>query len=123
MGTWSLNRCRRQQQGFSLLETLVGTALIGVIGFVFASAISSNTNNSGLLDDRVQASALIRTQLEEIRNEPYQDTYSTTVVTPPGFSLSIVTEPQNVENTLQRITVFAAHDGRSLLHIMDYKSR
>ena len=120
MGTWSLNPCRRQQRGATLLETIVGTALIGVIGFVFAGALSTNSNNSGLLDDRVQASALIRTQLEEIRNEQYQDTYSVTVVTPPGFSLSIVTE--DLEDELQSITVFAAHEGRPLLHIMDYKS-
>lgn len=102
MGTPPRNPRPRGQKGFSL---------------VFASALSTTSNNSKILDERVQASALVRTQVDDIRTLPYQDSYTVSVATPSGYSLSILTAPVDVSNNLQSNTVRAlfCQDGATLL--------
>ena len=62
---------RQEQRGFALLEMLMTLALLGIIGTGFMSAVSTASLSTTRLDEHVQAVALARSQLEEIKSLPY----------------------------------------------------
>jgi len=132
----------RSQYGFNLIEVLVAVAILGAIGVVFIAAMTTANRSLGVLDEKTQAEALIRSQLDGIKLAPYLDAgnYAVTVTLPPQYSMTInVESPQKIGinqtpldvlegypvTTLQEITVsiFRAGDGadRFVLSIGTYK--
>ncbi|MFC2069973.1 prepilin-type N-terminal cleavage/methylation domain-containing protein [Chloroflexota bacterium] len=120
-------QCRRisNQRGSTLIEILVATAILGVIGVVFVSAISAGTIGAGKVEERSTAESIARTQIEFIKSLPYADSNSyPPVVTSSGYEPRVeVTElsPAEYPNTLQKIVVTVFRDGRSLLSIETFK--
>jgi prepilin-type N-terminal cleavage/methylation domain-containing protein len=62
------------QSGFSLIEIIVGVAIIATIGLVLINAIDTNAKSRGILDEKVQATNIITAYLEGIRQVPYSAT-------------------------------------------------
>lgn len=113
----------RLQRGTTLIETLLALAILGSIGTVYLSAVSTGSHTSARLDKQATAERLVRNQLEEIRGTTYDDTvpYQYPVVDCPAhYSINIDVEP-NVDNTLQKITVTVSHQADTFIRINTYK--
>ena len=134
----------REQSGFTLIEALVAVAILAAIGVTFTTAYYTSYKSVGTLNEKTQAEALIRTQLDDIQASTYQETgnYTVTVTLPPQYSMSInTTTPQRIGTadnytsleelvgepvtTIQEITVtvFRTGNGRArpVLSIGTYK--
>ncbi|MFC1916189.1 prepilin-type N-terminal cleavage/methylation domain-containing protein [Chloroflexota bacterium] len=134
----------RRQWGFTLVEVLLAVAIFAAIGVTFISAIGTGYRSVRILDEKTQAEALIRSQLDDIKASPYQDSgnYTVTVNLPPTYSMSIkVTAPMSIGTadnytsleelmggpvtTIQEITVSVFRPGngedRPVLSIATYK--
>ena len=88
-------RFLRGQRGFTLIEMVVAVAILAAIGVTFITAIDTGYGGVRILDEKTQAEALIRSQLDAIKVSPYQDTgvYPVTVTLPPQYSMTINVEP------------------------------
>lgn len=122
---------RQEQRGFALLEMLMALGLLGVIGVGFMAAMSTTSLSTARLDEHVQAVALARSQLEEIKSLPYASSYSITVSPPSPYSVAIqvvTIDDTNcvIEgncNTLQEITVQVSDPSKTILSLATYKKQ
>ena len=74
------------------------------------------------------ADNLARTQMEDIKDLPYDDTnfYPVSVSSPGDYTVSIIVtdeSPVGLENTLQRIKVMVVHGERPLQVLESYKAK
>ena len=85
----------RGQSGFTLIEVLVAVAILAAIGVTFIGAIDTSYRSVRILDEKTQAEALIRSQLDDIKISPYLDSgnYTVAVTLPPQYSMTINAEP------------------------------
>jgi len=102
----------RGQTGFSLIEVTFAVGLLAIIGVVFIGSLNTAYRSVGVLDEKIQAEALARSQMEYIKDSPYNDSgnYTVTVDLPTQYSMSINVQditptPTLQENTLQEIKV------------------
>jgi len=135
-------RLLRGQRGFTLIEVLVAVAILAAIGVAFITSIDTGYRSARILDEKTQAEALIRSQLDDIRVSPYQDSgnYTVTVTLPPQYSMTINVEPpqqigldripledlvEEPVTTIQEITVSVFRTGngsdRPVLSVGTYK--
>ena len=133
-----------RRSAFTLIEVVVAVAILAAIGVTFIRAIDTGYRSVRILDEKTQAEALIRTQLDYIQASIYQDTgnYTVTVTLPPQYSMSInVTAPKRIGTadnytsleelmgepitTIQEITIKVSRTGidgdRPVLSIGTYK--
>ena len=134
----------RRQSAFTPIEVLVAVAILAAIGVTFINAINTGYGSVRILDEKTQAEALIRSQLDDIKASTYQDSgnYTVTVTLPPQYSMSInVTAPRCIGTadnctsleelmgepvtTIQEITVSVFRTGsdgdRPVLSVGTYK--
>ena len=85
-----------------------------------------------MVDEHVQAEALARAQLDDIKDTPYQSSgvYAVTVDRPPGYSMSIDVQTLDTDtcaadgncNTLHEITVSISADDSPVSSVTYYKA-
>ena len=121
----------------TLIEVLVAVAILAAIGVTFISAINTGYGSLRIMDEKTQAEALIRSQLDDIKALPYLDSgvYPVTVTVPNQYSVSITVEILDTEtclddgncNTLHMITVAVSRTvsggNRPVLDVSTYKVR
>jgi len=119
----------RGQTGLTLLETLIALAILGLIGVAYLSALNTGFRLEGIIREHVRAENLARAQLEDIRYQPYQDSYTVSVPLPSEYSITIDTqpycapEPCTPDNNIQQNTVKVSRNGKPLLTVTDLKTR
>ncbi|OGO02824.1 MAG: hypothetical protein A2Y72_00230 [Chloroflexi bacterium RBG_13_53_26] len=115
---------RKEQEGYSLIEVLVGVAILGVVGVGFLSALSSGYLALILADEKTMAEALTRTEFEDIRSLPFDADAVGYTDTELGYD--IVVSVVNVDDSgspspIQKWTVSVSHDGSEVLTTSSYK--
>jgi len=132
-------RLLRGQMGFTLIEVLVGAAIIAAIGTGVIRAIDTNARAIRVLDEQVQATNLVTAYLEGIRQLPYSDSASpyasvnVGIVKPPQYIvvMDIAYSPDGVywaptnnngAYKLQRITISVSHGDKPVLSTCTFKS-
>ena len=119
----------RDQLGFTLLEVLVSLSIFGFIGVGLLAALSSGLRAQDVNRVHVVGENLARAVLEDIRFQPYADSYTVSVPVPSRFSFTASTapfcapEPCTPDINLQRSVVTTFRGGEAILTVEDLKVR
>ena len=140
---------RGRSRGFTLIEVLIALALFAIIAIVFAGGLSTASRAVTIADIRTRAESLARTQMESIKDQPYNPAPTggvanyTKVDAPEGYSicsfsrtsppadcgLLVLGVPWDSEGDtavdeddgLQKITLVIKHDDREIITLEGYK--
>jgi len=116
------------EKGFSLLETIVAIALLGLVAVAFLGGLGTSTKATMTTGDRAIAETLARSELEYVRNCTYQydtDEYDINPMLdiPESWSMTPpVVEPLHAtDDGLQKVTVSVERNGKTVLSLFTYK--
>ena len=130
-----LRKFLTDQQGATLVEELTTVAIIGLGIVVLVAMITTGVIGVRLVDDKVLAESLARSQLELIKDAAYQPDPGTSpypAVTPvSGYTVSVGIEYWNAtsssftttlrNNGMQKITVTVTSNGDTLAQTAAFK--
>ena len=121
--------------GQNLMEVLIALAILGVVAVAFLSALATSSKALIIADERTTAESLTRSELEYIKNSPYDVTNN-----PPQYSLdpdidipdgydieseAVRLDPEDDstedDDGIQKITVEVYHQGKLILGTADYR--
>ncbi len=118
----------QDQRGVGLVESLIAVAILGTAVVAFIMALSAGTVAVREGNQQVVAQSLVRTQLEYIKNYPYEpgvDTYPTdpTMDMPGGYTISVEVDsiPEADDTDIQKIGVTISIGDENILTVEDYK--
>ena len=114
----------RGENGLTLVEALVTVAIVGVAFVAFAVALATGSLAVREGDQEVAVQSLARTQMEYIKDYPYDSGATTypTVNTTDNYSISVaVTSTPDADSNIQKVTANISRDGQVLLTVEDYK--
>ena len=121
--------CQGSSNGFSLIEVLITLALVGIIAIAFLSALATASMALITADERATAESLARSQMEHVKNQPYdfddpqsyeQDNVEST--DQPGYFISVSAEPlHDPDDGIQKITVTVSRDDEEVITLENYK--
>lgn len=129
----------REEKGFSLVEVLVALAIIGLVAVAFLLALTTAANANRIADTRTTAESLARSQLEEIKQQPYIDyselghseyltLSSPDYIVPDGYDVSFaitLLDPDgdgiSDDDGLQHVLVTVEKNGSEIITLEGYK--
>lgn len=112
------------ERGFGLVETLAAVAILGVVVVAFVVGLSSGTIAVREGNQELVAQSLAQTQLEYVKDYPYDSAATTypTVDTPEGYSICVeVGSIPDTDTDIQKIMVTISRDEEDILTVEDYK--
>lgn len=111
------------EKGIGLAETVIALGLLAFIGVVFMTGLYVISNNTGVYQELVTASALAQSQIEEIKASSYDSSgqYPISVPASPGYNISIALDPPYVDGK-QNIRVVVKWGGKRALQFKTIKS-
>ena len=116
------------EKGFSLIETIVATTLLGVVAVAFLSGLGTSIKATLITKDHAVAESLARSELEYVRDYAYEyDTneyeVNPTLDIPAGWSITPpVVEPMHeTDDGIQKVTVNVERNGETVLSLFTYK--
>lgn len=141
-----MNSLVKKENGFSLVEVLVGLVIIGIIAAGFLLAIATAYKANIIADERTTADSLARAQMESVKAQTYIEAeddseviYIKLAVIPDGYEIwsvnrtgeteDIIGVPWDSQNGtaavnddgLQKIKLIIKHNGKEVLTLEDYK--
>ena len=117
----------RNQQGFTMVETVVSIAVLSITAVALMGAISTGSLGYRVVDRQVTAVRLAVTQMENTKAyTPYLVPPASypTVTLPTGYGLAVLATLVSGRdpNTLEKITVTVTHNGSTLKVLEGYKA-
>ena len=128
------------QKGFSLIESLVGLAVFGLIGIIIMTSLATSARSNMTNSNLTEAESLARAQLEYVQSQTYNGTNNGTVYAPPylaitlptgySFATSVATMVTRINSNgstvttddgLQQITVSIKYATATLFTLTGYK--
>jgi type II secretory pathway pseudopilin PulG len=116
----------RSEQGFTLVEALVSVAILTLALVVFISGLSTGVLSTSHSDRLSTAHELARSQMEYVKELPYQPAPATyaTVTPTAGYTVSAAAAdlPGVVSDaSIQLVTVSVAKDGAPVFTLEGYR--
>ena len=122
----------KNERGVGLIEVLVALAILGVIAVAFLTGLATTAKAVLIADVRTTAESLARTQMEDVKDQPYDDTlpieYTELSDIPADFDIDITAERMDPEEDgtgnddgIQKITVTVEFQGEVKTTLVDYK--
>jgi len=112
------------ERGFGLVETLAAVAILGVAVVAFVIGLSTGSIAVREGNQELVAQSLAQTQLEYVKDYPYDSAATTypTVHTPEGYSICVeVGSIPDTDTDIQKIMVTISRDEEDILTVEDYK--
>ena len=112
------------EEGLTIVESLIAVAIVGVALVAFAVALSTGSLAVWESDQEVTVQSLARTQMEYIKGYAYDPDATTypTVNATDNYSISVaVTSVPDTDTNIQKVTANISRDGQVLLTVEDYK--
>jgi len=119
---------REGEKGFSLMEVVIAIALLGIIGITFISGLACAFGSVIVMQERVAAESLAKSQMEDIKKQDFKDGYHRyqkidipSELLAQGYDIEWPFERETVGEELQEITVVVTHNGEEILRTEGYK--
>ena len=115
---------RPAHRGFTLVESLVAIAILGVSAATFISDLSSGSLAVQTLDEQDNCQQLLQTQMEVIKAAAYDPAGNsyTRVAVPDGYTLNVAVNSQiYTNNHIQKITLSVYYNGNLCGTLDNYK--
>ncbi len=122
-GVSSIDR-RGSERGFTMVETLIAVAVMGTAVVALLSALSTGSIAVTVVEEKVTAGGIARSQLEYTQSLPFQIAPATYATITPNQGYSVTAEAFPVAGTdddIQRVVVTVYHEGVSVLSAEAYK--
>lgn len=125
-----LHSILKAEQGFNLIEVLIGLAILALVGGVFLIATSTASRAVIVGQEQVSAEGLAKSQMESIKQEPYSEDqlYTKLAQIPAGYDIQIAVERLDprvdmtgTDQGLQKIIITVTHLGQTAFTLEGYK--
>ena len=118
----------KSQRGFTLIETAAALIILGMVSVAFLSGTATMTRVTDITDDQAIAQSLVCSEIEYIKNLPYQYSASTypvdpTLTIPDGWIVSppVVGLVHATDDGIQSVNVTAERNGEVVFTVEIYK--
>jgi len=112
------------QKGFTLVDTLLGMAILVIVGVGLLASLTLSSRVVSSTDTTATAKDLAIAQMEHIKHLPYASDYEIDAgLVPAGSNYEVVIEhPVPLEDgNLQEIIVVINRNGHEVMKLEDYK--
>jgi type II secretory pathway pseudopilin PulG len=114
----------QDERGLGLVESLAAVAILGATVVTFVIALSAGSIAVRESDQEAVAQSLVRSQLEYIKNYPYNPAATTypKIAEAEGYGISVEVSPvPDTDTSIQKVTVTISRDGEEILTVENYK--
>ena len=118
----------RSEKGFTLIETAAALIILGMIAAAFLMGTATATRVTDITDDQAIAQSLVYSEIEYVKNLPYQYSASTypvdpTLTVPDGWVVSppVVGLVHATDDGMQSVNVTAERNGKVIFSVEIYK--
>jgi prepilin-type N-terminal cleavage/methylation domain-containing protein len=98
----------KSQKGFTLIEVLISIAILGIITIGIMNGLTGIMRSVHYTDSREQAKNIAETQIEAVKNQPYNTTAYTKITCPSGYRIDDIipiSVPGNPDRNVQQVTI------------------
>lgn len=114
----------KSQNGFTLIEVVVGLALMAIISVAFLGALATTSKVLFVADERETAKNLAETQMEHVRQQGYTGSYAAAPIPNEYAGYSAAITAGNItsrDGNIQKVTVTIQHHGEPVTTLEGYK--
>ena len=108
----------KSEAGFSLIETIITIAVLGVIGVAFLGGLGTSSKALAITDERETARNLAQSQMEYVMKQPYAISYAAAPIPGEydGYTAAIAADSiLSRDQDIQKIMVTIIRQGRPIV--------